>query len=281
MKKATYWSVLKECFWGPLMLYVNGLYGAISAAILVKDELLPDKWKSNASLLDILHKLPWREWVIIFLVLNILLLIEGALRAVRKREEERDALSQKLDAIKNARPNVQLSSLNSVVLENGAHRDFISGRIIRTTQYICLCIVNDPHSTELSATARGVGAKVRYFIPGGEAPFLEIDGRWAGTDEASLRDPRQSRTDLLRIDLGIGEERRVDIAFRDMETKRFFAWNNDNYNFPDLIKPEHEFRDPLIDVQVRLRGLGVDKTFAFSFVNLENGLEILTRPHVL
>ena len=60
-----------------------------------------------------------------------------------------------------------------------------------------------------------------------------------------------------------------------------FAWNNDNYNYPDMIKLEHEFLGNPIGVEVRLRGPNVDQTFTFCFASVVNGLEIVTQPRAL
>jgi hypothetical protein len=51
MKQATYWDVLKECFWRPHMLLANGLYAAINGLLFLRDNLLPDTWKSRLTLL--------------------------------------------------------------------------------------------------------------------------------------------------------------------------------------------------------------------------------------
>ena len=133
--------------------------------------------------------------------------------------------------------------------------------------------VNDPPHPYPNAIAKEIVAKIRFFRA--ESLLLEIDGRWADSDQPSLRDIRQSRNDLLRTQFAIGEEHDLDIAFRDPVTGTCFAWNNDNYNYPDMRKPEHRMDGDLFRVEVRLRGPWVDESFTFQFRNASGGLEVL------
>ncbi len=181
------------------MLYANGLYGAIGAVILVRDELLPSRWKSDASLLDILHKLHWREWVIVLLLLNILLLIEGTLRAVRNREEKVSKLTEKLEAIESSSPKIR-----AVFAHVKPVRFLFSGGTTGIHPFISVRFINDPIHPSQTAIAKDICAKLRHFIPDTGNTLLEVDGRWAGSDQPSSRNWLASKSDLLRTDFNIG-----------------------------------------------------------------------------
>jgi hypothetical protein len=78
------------------MWAINGLYGVVNLFLFGRDHHLLGTWIGKLSLLDILHKIPWWGWAILVLIANIVILFEGAFRAVRKREEERNELADKL-----------------------------------------------------------------------------------------------------------------------------------------------------------------------------------------
>jgi hypothetical protein len=58
----------------------------------------------------------------------------------------------------------------------------------------------------------------------------------------------------LETDFRIGAEHDLDIGFRDSQTGQFIAWNNDNYDYQDMKKPEHKLAGELFRVVLRLRG---------------------------
>jgi hypothetical protein len=105
--------------------------------------------------------------------------------------------------------------------------------------------------------------------------LLAIDGRWADSDQPSIRDWRQSRTDLLRAEFGIDEEHSLDVAFRDDQTEEFYAFNNENCHYPLMKKPEHLLVGQRFMVRITLLGPWVDETFEFQFANDSGGTKIL------
>lgn len=78
------------------MWAINGLYGAVNLFLFGRDHHLLGTWIGKLSLLDVFHKMTWRGWAILVLIANIVILFEGAFRAVRKREKERNDLADKL-----------------------------------------------------------------------------------------------------------------------------------------------------------------------------------------
>lgn len=69
----------------------------------------------------------------------------------------------------------------------------------------------------------------------------------------------------------------MDIAFRDDQTGEFYAFNNDNYTYPQMKKPEHLLAGQHFLVRISLLGPWVDETFEFLFANDSIGTKIV-RP---
>ena len=123
-------------------------------------------------------------------------------------------------------------------------------------------------------------ASITFFTQDGNTPLLEMEGRWAETDQPSVRDWRESKTDLLQIEFGIGAVRHLGIGFHDPKTQGFVAFNNDNYSYVDAKKPEHILTGENFRVEIRVRGPWIDETFTSFFSNTANGLEIVSASAV-
>lgn len=266
------YEVLRETFWNPSVWAIDGLYGVVSFLLFIRDNFLSESWKQHLGLLDLVHKLPWWGWLIIFLSINILLLFEGATRTIHDRERKIDQLTSELDRIENSGPRIRPHG------SDAAHvlQVYFSPPQF-TAPFLRVRFANDPDSSAVSAVARNVGAKVRYFVDGATSASLELDGRWSDSTQPSARDPRVSRTDLLRTDFHLGDEHIVDIGFKDPDTGTFFAWSNESYSPPGFRRPDHRLSGDTIRAEVRLRAVGVDETFTFRFaVNPE--LRVLEQP---
>ena len=95
--------------------------------------------------------------------------------------------------------------------------------------------------------------------------MLCIDGRWAETDQPSSRKQAESKASLLATELGIGEAKSVDVAYYDLFTSKYYAWNNDNYNYDYYVCPKHLLEGEQFRVKIRLRGEMVDYQVSFTF----------------
>jgi hypothetical protein len=267
------YQVLKEAFLRPSFWVINGLYALVNLDLFVRDNFLPDGLKHYLQLLDLFHSLPPWEWVMILLCINFLLLFEGATRTVRDRERKNNDLAAKLEIIERLRPRIRPKGLDA------AHILSVQFSPPNVVPFIApslrVRLINDPEGSSQSAVAKGVGAKIQYSPGEQDGLPLEIDGRWADSDQPSIRDFRQSRNDLLRTDFSIGGEHILDIGFKDPQSGAFFAWNNDVYDYPGFKKPEFRLTGGSIAVEIRLRGPEVDKKFRFSFVVDNQGLRIV------
>ncbi len=221
--------------------------------------------------------LPWHWKVIITLAVNLVLFVEVAFRAVRKRERQRDAYRTKLQQIDQARPHIVLREQDAEWVEP-VHIQAV-GNVTNVVSFVRVCFVNKPPGPPLpNSVARDVRAKVRFLeaTPGGRL-LLAIEGKWADRDQPAVRDWRQHKNDLLKMEFGIEEEHSLDIAFRDDRTGEFYAFNNDNYTYPQMKKPEHLLAGQRFLIRISLLGPWVDQTYEFLFANDSSGTKIV-RP---
>jgi hypothetical protein len=225
---------------------------------------------------DFLNNLPWYWKIIILLGVNIFLVVEGASRVVRKREKQRDEYRLKLEEIEEAKPRIVLREPDVAYIEPVSIQAV--GNVTNPVSFIKVRFVNQPQAPYPNAVARDVRVKLHFFEPepGGRL-LLAIDGRWADSDQPSIRDWRPSRTDLLRAEFGIDEEHSLDVAFRDDQTGEFYAFNNENCHYPLMKKPEHLLVGQHFMVRISLLGPWVDETVEFHFAHDFGGTKIL-RP---
>jgi len=224
--------------------------------------------------LAFLTDLPLHWKIIILLGANILLVVEGAAGAIRKRERQRDEYRLKLEQIEEANPHIVLREPGAAYIEAVTIQAI--GNVTNNVSFIKVRFVNKPRVPSPNSVARDVRVKLRFFepVPGGRL-VLAIDGRWADSDQPSIRDWRQSRPDLLKMQFGIEEERSLDVAFRDDQTGESYAFNNENCHYPLMKKPEHLLVGQQFRVRISLLGPWVDETFEFYFVNDSQGTKIL------
>jgi hypothetical protein len=265
-------SVWAGLLFSPILWGVNGLLALLAWGDSIAN-LLPDT-QEFLHQITLLSDLPWYWKVIIMLVANIVLVVEEAFRAIRKREKQRDEYRLKLDEIEEAKPHIILREPDAAYIEPVNIQAV--GNVVNTVSFMTVRFVNKPHGPFPNAVAHDVRVKLRFFepLPGGGL-LLAIDGRWADGDQPSTRDWRRSRTDLLRMDFGVEEERTLDVAFRDDQTGEFYAFNNENCHYPLMKKPEHLLRGQHFTVRISLLGPWVDENFEFQIANDWAGTKIL------
>jgi hypothetical protein len=185
----------------------------------------------------------------------------------RNKYEEK---AHKLDQIEHGKPRLLLKEPGAIHCEvvTQTFRNGL-GRVIkqRVDTFIKVRLINDPESSVPSAKAIGVTAKVNYYRCSDNAHLLALDGRWAESTQASAIPPLESRIHLLSATFLQGQERSLDIAFRDSESGKCYAWNNDNYNAVNefFVYPPHLLEGDRFRVAIRLRGDWIDKLVSFIF----------------
>jgi hypothetical protein len=265
-ERCSYGSVLREAWWGPLAWIVDGVlvlldYGDLIAKIFPETE----EFFKKAPLLS---GLPWYWKVITLLIVNILLIWEGAFRAVRKRERQRDEYKKRLQEIEDAKPNIVLNEPDAESVE--LVPVITSQPPIFNAKFVRVRFVNRPLVNSPNAVAHGVRAFLKFYDPS-HVLLLSMDGRWASSSQPSTKHPAETKNDLLPMDFAIEEAQSLDVAFWDPMAGTFVAWNNDNYNYLDVKKPEHILQGRRFVVEIRLVTVSVDKTFIFQLAFDERG----------
>jgi hypothetical protein len=191
-------------------------------------------------------------------------------RAWAAEYDAKQELQIRFDHIETSRPKIRLKELFSdyTTFITSAGTEFIA-------QSIFIRLVNEPENPFPNAEARNLIAKVRFFNEAGRL-LLEIDGRWAESDQPSVRDFRQSRVDISQMSFGIGAAHHIGIGFQDPTTHDFIAFNEENYAYPNFIKPEHRLPETYLRVELHVTGVWVDETFTASFQSSINGLQVLS-----
>ena len=222
---ATRSYLLSQILGSPLIWGVNTVLGFLLWADVIAENFpATDEYLRY---LDRLTALSWQWKVIITLVVNIGLLLEVSLRAVRKRESQRDEYRVKLQQIEQARPHIVPCQPDAPYVEP-VHIE-ATGNVTNVVSFIKVRFVNNPIGPPFpNSVAHDVRAKIRFLEPkpGGRL-LLAIDGTWGDNNQPSIRSWRQHR-DLLKVEFGIEEEHSLDIAFRDGETGELYAFNHDN-----------------------------------------------------
>ena len=266
--KTSFWRTTEEVFWAPItwvsepvILFLE--WGDLLGKLFPRIEF----WLSKFA---VLSSFPWYWKVIVLLVVNGVLILFGNHKSILKREAQRDQYKAKLEEIENSKPIIVLHSKRSEYAEK---TNFQYGDKIKLVTAVKVRFINKPTFNFPNSIAKDVRAKVSFFSE--ENDFLfEIEGRWTESDQPSVRDMRESRKDLLAVDLGIGEERSLDIAFREGGGD-FFAFNNDSYDYPDFKKPEHHLIGKQFRVRILLLAPFVKEEFVFGFSKGEKPDEVL------
>jgi hypothetical protein len=269
-------SVVKEIFFKRWVVTTNAILLAYSIATTFRDAFSPEI-QQTYQLNLLLHRWSWQTWVAIFAIGNFLVVLHGARLAIGKRDNERDTLAMELEEIKNTKPRIRLKDPDAIYCESVDHnfRDQHGNTIFtQTVPFLKMRFINDPPVPSASAIAKDVRAKISFYRCDDEVCILSIDGRWAESTQPPALHPLESRSSLLGATFAIGEERSVDIAYRDKRTKRHFAWNNDNYNYDFFICPKHRLEGSRFRVEVRLRGILIDEKVSFIFTTTESGFSI-------
>jgi hypothetical protein len=191
-----------------------------------------------------------------------------------KTSSERAA---RLEEIEHAKPKIKLKQPGAVYAELTAlNFSDVHGRNVVSfnVPFLKVRFVNDPDHSYPAAKANGVRAKINYYRCSDNALVLSVDGRWAESDQPPLYNPAASKAHLLPATFGHGEEHSLDLAYRDPENGKYYAWNNDNYNYAGFRSDRHLLEGDCFRVEARLRGDFVDETFSLKFHTSHDGFQI-------
>jgi hypothetical protein len=188
-----------------------------------------------------------------------------------------------LEDIEAAKPRIILKEPGAVhcvtvqhtFWDEGTKKVLFSGQV----PFLRIAFHNDPLRSSPKSVAKGIRAYIAFFPIGHSVPSLQIDGRWAESDQPPEYSHFKSKATLLETSFGIGESHTVDIAYLSATDGKYYAWNNDNYSNINncFVTPQHLLNCLSYSVQVRLRGEYVDETFKFTFNMKPSGFHF-TQP---
>lgn len=200
-----------------------------------------------------------------------------AFAALLYRNQE---LNRRLQDIEKAKPAIKPKlpgSVHELPVFHG-FQDQSGNRIFTgIVPFLRITFWNDPAMSLPQTMAKGVRAFVSFFPSTYSVSSMRMDGRWVETDQPSGYSPFVSKAHLLETTFGIGESKTVDIAYISGIDDRCYAWNNDNYQYPDFRDPNHILDALGCRVTVRLRGEYLDESFTFYFW-IKNGHFVFTQP---
>jgi hypothetical protein len=109
----------REVYWGPAMWVGNGLFLLYGIAVTVRDAFPPET-QQTYQLNILLQRWSWRTWLIVFLSINLALALEGAYRAIKKRDAKIRELQPAGDLLlAEEDPAVYLDPLNAEFVSRG------------------------------------------------------------------------------------------------------------------------------------------------------------------
>jgi hypothetical protein len=134
-----------------------------------------------------------------------------------------------------------------------------------------LFLKNDPECSTEKCKAREVTATIDFYTVrnGMLKPICRLDhGRWADGKYVSQEHPK---SEIALADFPPGHIKDLDIAMKYVGEKDCYAVNNDNYASSDLRIESHRLSGTHFVAVVRIRGIGVDKTWRLRFRNEGKG----------
>lgn len=183
-------------------------------------------------------------------------------RVIATVEAEKTKLLNEKRTFDESQPKIVLREPNARHIQRVALSDGRS--VIHDVLFVKVRFVNRPAKHTESSVAHQVGAKVKFFDEDGRL-ILEMDGRWDDKDQPSERPFTQTKRDLLLAEFNFEEEHNLDIGFWDSAAKEFVAFNNDNYNYQTMKKPEHILQGNRFKAEIRLVGVHIDNTYTVEF----------------
>jgi hypothetical protein len=100
--------MLREVWLKRWVVVANGLLFLYGVATAIRDAL-PSEIQSKYQLNIFLHKWSVQTWIAIFCVMNLMIVLDGAIRALKKRDQDIFHLSAELEDVTSVSPEVMVS----------------------------------------------------------------------------------------------------------------------------------------------------------------------------
>lgn len=196
----------------------------------------------------------------IYVIVLVAYLLKEPVTIYNEQGVEINQLTDKLEVIENARPNIEPYEPPYV-----DERPLVQSRGQETRvvplNFFHIKLANNPSVRTEQATARKVFAKLTYYNEAGRKLLGPIIGRWGDTDQPGTRSPFTPTRDLQAVEIeSSGLPRELDLALRHPQTNSIYAFNNDSYFVEDWRKPDFIINEATIYIQVELSGENADDT---------------------
>ena len=126
---------------------------------------------------------------------------------------------------------------------------------------------NHPRKPYPESIARDVIAEIEYRTQSGELLVGPIVGRWADTDQPTVKSSLESTKYQDRVDFGIEETRDLDLIIHYLG-EYGYAFNRESYKHRRLANPAYQLKANVIKIRVKLNGPYIKETFSFTIVPL-------------
>jgi len=139
----------------------------------------------------------------------------------------------------------------------------------RSAHFVMAVFRNEPKYGTENNHANKVWASISYFDIKGNLLIGPIDGRWSGSDHPKTRNDIDG---LLRRQISSdGSNVTLDIAMKPHHQNSWYAYNNNNYFFDNMIDDTRQLKTNVVNVKINLSGERVKKTFWVRINNMNNG----------
>ena len=147
----------------------------------------------------------------------------------------------------------------------------------RSTYFAHAIFVNEPKYGTEQNHAHNVRIILTFYNRKGKVLLDKIDGRWSGSDRPETpNDIQNVNRRRIRSD---GSNETIDIALKPKDSEYWYAKNNQNYFYNNMIDDRFLLPSNLVDVNIELRGERIRKDFWVRMYNQgkDNGIIIEKR----
>lgn len=133
------------------------------------------------------------------------------------------------------------------------------------SNFVKVAFANTPKNNNENNHAKRVTARITYLDQKRHVLVGPIYARWSNSSQPRSRDDIKSLI-YQELDSG-GKPEPIDLAYK-IESEPFcYAYNNDSYFMPDFKCPEFELRESIINIEVKLTGERVNRTYKYMIFN--------------
>lgn len=143
---------------------------------------------------------------------------------------------------------------------------------LRESYFAAVVFRNAPKNGTERNHANNVWATLTYYDKKRKLLIGPIDGRWSGSEHPIT--PKDKQVLLRRRIRSDGSNETLDVAMKPYGQEKWYAYNNDNYFFENMVDDTHLLLPSLVNVRITLSGERVKKSFWVRIRNIpEKGIQ--------